>query len=106
MAKEHVSLTFNTEVSINIADDETLLRMMSESGFETIFVGIETPDTEGLAECNKNKTKTAICLKTYSVFSGRGCRYKQVLSWVLIVIRHPFSSGRLTLFRKVELYRL
>ena len=55
--KEHVSLTFNTEVSINIADDKTLLRMMSESGFETIFVGIETPDTEGLAECNKKQNK-------------------------------------------------
>lgn len=55
--KEHVSLTFNTEVSINIADDETLLRMMSESGFETIFVGIETPDTDGLAECNKKQNK-------------------------------------------------
>ncbi|MEK7296491.1 MAG: DUF4070 domain-containing protein [Planctomycetota bacterium] len=55
--KKHKELTFNTEVSINVADDEDLMRMMSDAGFDTIFVGIETPDTEGLAECNKKQNK-------------------------------------------------
>ena len=44
---------FSTEVSINLADDEELIQMMVEAGFDTVFVGIETPDEEGLAECNK-----------------------------------------------------
>ena len=57
MAEEHVPIPFNTEVSINVADDESLMRMMSEAGFNTVFVGIETPDTEGLAECNKKQNK-------------------------------------------------
>ena len=57
MAGEHVPIPFNTEVSINVADDESLMRMMSEAGFNTVFVGIETPDTEGLAECNKKQNK-------------------------------------------------
>jgi len=44
---------FHTEVSINLADDEELMRMMVEAGFDEVFVGIETPDENGLAECSK-----------------------------------------------------
>ena len=40
--------SFITEVSINLADDETLMGMMIEAGFNSIFVGIETPSTESL----------------------------------------------------------
>lgn len=55
--KEHAPMPFNTEASINLADDDELMRMMSEAGFDAVFVGIETPDTEGLAECNKKQNK-------------------------------------------------
>lgn len=55
--KEHVSIPFNTEVSIDLADDEYMMQMMSDAGFNTVFVGIETPDTDGLAECNKKQNK-------------------------------------------------
>jgi radical SAM superfamily enzyme YgiQ (UPF0313 family) len=48
---------FNTEASINLADNEDLMRMMVEAGFDTVFVGIETPDEESLAECNKKQNK-------------------------------------------------
>jgi len=44
---------FHTEVSINLADDDDLMRMMVDAGFDTVFVGIETPDDDSLAECNK-----------------------------------------------------
>jgi len=44
---------FNTEASINLADDEELMRLMAGAGFNTVFVGIETPNEESLAECNK-----------------------------------------------------
>jgi len=50
-------VVFNTEVSINLADDEELMRLMVEAGFSTVFVGIETPDEESLAECNKLQNK-------------------------------------------------
>jgi radical SAM superfamily enzyme YgiQ (UPF0313 family) len=40
-------------VSINLADDEELVRMMVEAGFKVAFVGIETPCEESLAECGK-----------------------------------------------------
>ncbi len=48
-------IPFNTEASINLADDEPLMRMMVEAGFDTVFVGIETPNEESLAECNKQQ---------------------------------------------------
>ncbi len=53
----HESITFNTEVSINLASDEALMNMMSEAGFNTVFVGIETPDPVSLAECGKKQNK-------------------------------------------------
>jgi radical SAM superfamily enzyme YgiQ (UPF0313 family) len=40
-------------VSINLADDEELMRLMVRAGFNTVFVGIETPNEESLAECSK-----------------------------------------------------
>jgi radical SAM superfamily enzyme YgiQ (UPF0313 family) len=47
----------STEASINLADDEELMRLMVAAGFDTVFVGIETPDDEGLAECNKKQNR-------------------------------------------------
>ncbi len=48
-------IPFNTEVSINLADDETLMNLMVKAGFDTVFVGVETPDNDSLAECNKKQ---------------------------------------------------
>ncbi len=44
---------FITEVSINLSDDEELMTMMVDAGFNSIFVGIETPNSESLVECGK-----------------------------------------------------
>jgi radical SAM superfamily enzyme YgiQ (UPF0313 family) len=44
---------FLTEASINLADDEKLMKLMAKAGFETVFIGIETPNEESLVECNK-----------------------------------------------------
>jgi radical SAM superfamily enzyme YgiQ (UPF0313 family) len=43
----------NTEASINLADDETLMDLMVEAGFEAVFIGIETPNQESLISCGK-----------------------------------------------------
>ncbi len=48
---------FTTEVSINLADDEELVKMMVEAGFEHTFVGIETTNDESLAECGKTQNQ-------------------------------------------------
>ena len=49
--------SFNTEVSINLADDEELMGLMVEAGFTSVFIGIETPDEGSLAECNKKQNE-------------------------------------------------
>ncbi len=48
---------FLTEASIDMADDSELCQMMSDVGFTRVFVGIETPNEESLAECNKFKNQ-------------------------------------------------
>jgi radical SAM superfamily enzyme YgiQ (UPF0313 family) len=55
--KGKVGMTFHTEASINLADDEELMHMMSEAGFDMVFVGIETPSEESLSECGKKHNK-------------------------------------------------
>jgi len=45
--------SFHTEASINLADDEELMEMMARAGFEMVFIGIESPEEDSLAECNK-----------------------------------------------------
>ncbi|MBC8447262.1 MAG: B12-binding domain-containing radical SAM protein [Chloroflexi bacterium] len=55
--KHKKGIPFNTEVSINLADDADLMQMMVEAGFNSVFIGIETPDEDSLAECNKKQNQ-------------------------------------------------
>ncbi|MFZ1290573.1 MAG: B12-binding domain-containing radical SAM protein [Melioribacteraceae bacterium] len=48
---------YNTEVSINLADDDKLMDLMVKAGFEAVFVGIESPNEESLIECNKTQNR-------------------------------------------------
>lgn len=44
-----------TEASINMAEDPDLLTAMVAAGFDEVFIGIETPRRESLAEAGKNQ---------------------------------------------------
>jgi len=55
--EKRVGMPFSTEVSINLADDAELLRLMVEAGFTAVFVGIETPSEAGLSECSKSQNR-------------------------------------------------
>ena len=57
MESKNYPFTFKTEVSINLSDDAELMRLMIEAGFDSVFIGIETPHEESLAECNKIQNK-------------------------------------------------
>ena len=48
-------IPLQTQLSIDLADDEALTKMMVEAGFRTVFIGIETPDEDSLSECNKRQ---------------------------------------------------
>jgi radical SAM superfamily enzyme YgiQ (UPF0313 family) len=57
MKEKNYPFTLFTEASINLADDEDLMRLMVEANFDMVFVGIETPNEESLAECGKFQNK-------------------------------------------------
>lgn len=46
-----------TETSIDLADDDELMEMMSKAGFSSLFVGVESPNDESLKECNKAQNR-------------------------------------------------
>ncbi len=48
-------VSFATQVTITLADDRELMELMLEAGFRHIFVGIETPEEEGLIACKKRQ---------------------------------------------------
>jgi len=53
-ARRH-PFTYLTEASINLADDDELVELMVEAGFDTVFIGLETPNEESLKECQKDQ---------------------------------------------------
>ncbi len=66
MEKRKNPFIFNTQASIDLADDEELIKMMVDAGFNTVFVGIETPEESSLAECGKiqnNNRDLVACVK-------------------------------------------
>lgn len=57
MKRKKRPFSFYTQTSIELADDEELLQLMGNAGFDTVFVGIETPDENSLMECSKYHNK-------------------------------------------------
>ena len=45
--------SFTTEASVDLADDEEMMRMMHDARFESVFLGIETPDESSLETARK-----------------------------------------------------
>jgi radical SAM superfamily enzyme YgiQ (UPF0313 family) len=64
--------SFITEVSINLADDDLLMDLMIEAGFNSIFVGIETPSTESLQECGKSQNLKRNLVSSIKKLQERG----------------------------------
>ncbi|BCL36158.1 B12-binding domain-containing radical SAM protein [Nostoc sp. MS1] len=48
MAEHQYPFKFDTEASVDLAQDQELLDLMVESGFSAVFLGIETPDEDSL----------------------------------------------------------
>ncbi len=48
-------IEFMTEVSLNVAQDEELLRLMRSANFSTLFIGVESPRAASLEESKKTQ---------------------------------------------------
>lgn len=57
MKERSYPFSFFTEASINLSDDDELIRLMVEAGFNMVFIGIETPNEDSLAECGKHQNR-------------------------------------------------
>jgi radical SAM superfamily enzyme YgiQ (UPF0313 family) len=62
---------FATEASINLADDDELLRLLREANFFTVFIGIESPDTGTLiAAKKKQNTRRSIAESIHKIYAA------------------------------------
>ncbi len=92
MEEKRRPFTFYTEASINLADDEELMRMMTAAGFDMVFVGIESPSAESLVECNKLPNKNRDLLASVKKIQNYGL---QVQGGFIV----GFDSDPLSIFR-------
>ena len=72
MNKRKNPFYFNTEASINLADDEKLMQLMVKAGFEAVFIGIETPNEESLIECNKSQNRNRDLIESVKIIQNAG----------------------------------
>lgn len=89
MEEKHYPFAFLTETSINIADDEELMRMMVKAGFDTVFIGIETPNEESLEECNKIQNKNRNMIESVKKIQSFGL---QVLGGFIVGFDNDTAS--------------
>jgi radical SAM superfamily enzyme YgiQ (UPF0313 family) len=92
MEEKKRPFTFFAEASINLADDEELMRLMSEAGFDMVFVGIESPNEESLVECNKLPNKGRDLLASVKKIQNHGL---QVQGGFIV----GFDSDPLSIFK-------
>lgn len=72
MQNHKFPFAFNTETSINLADDGELMSLMIETGFNSTFIGIETPSEISLQECNKVQNKNRDMLHSIKKIQDAG----------------------------------
>ena len=91
--KNHENVVFYTEASINLADDPELMDMMVKAGFDSVFIGIESPDECSLTECHKSQNTNRDMLESVKTIQRHGLQ----VSGGFIV---GFDSDNLFTFQK------
>jgi len=70
--KKKYPFAFFTEATINLADDEKLMQLMINAGFDRVFIGVETPNEESLEECNKVQNKDRDLTSSIRILQNHG----------------------------------
>jgi len=68
--KEEIS--FNTQTTINLADDPELMQLMVQAGIHTVFIGIESPEEQSLEECHKVQNMNRDLLQSVKIIQKAG----------------------------------
>jgi radical SAM superfamily enzyme YgiQ (UPF0313 family) len=64
--------TFNTQTTIELADDKELMDLMVRAGFDMVFIGIETPNEQSLSECDKFQNRNRDLLASVRTIQKSG----------------------------------
>jgi len=91
--KDKKGCAFFTEASINLADDPELLDMMSKAGFDSVFIGIESPDEACFTECHKIQNKNRDLMESVKIIHRSGL---QVMGGFIV----GFDSDRPSIFQR------
>lgn len=65
---------FDTEASIDLAQDAELLQAMVRANFASVFIGIETPDEDSLELTRKHQNNRKPMLESLEIISRAGLR--------------------------------
>ncbi len=72
MKRHEYPFKFSAQTSINLADDRQLLNMMCKTGFNSTFIGIETPLEESLHSCHKVQNENRDLLESVKQIQNSG----------------------------------
>jgi hypothetical protein len=86
---------FGTQLSIDFSQDDELLRLTREAGFDWVFIGIESPEEESLRETRKLQNTRGDLLSSIRKIYSHGI---QVLGGFII----GFDHDTVEIFQKQE----
>ncbi len=72
MKERNYPFEFFTQASINLSDDDEMIDLMIEAGFDTVFIGIETPNQESLIEVKKYQNVKRDLIKSVKKLHKKG----------------------------------
>jgi len=88
--KEHdYPIEFMTEVTLNVAQDDELLQLMTAAHFTTIFVGIESPRAASLQETHKMQNLRANIIESVHRIQRAGM---EVMAGMIVGFDHDDPS--------------
>lgn len=70
--KHKYPFTLLTEASVDLARDEELMQLMSAANFFKVFVGVESPNTESLRECDKQQNTSSSLTDAVDIIHRHG----------------------------------
>ena len=97
--RNHYPMTFLTEASIDLADDDELMQLMVDANIRIVFIGVETPNEAALRETKKlqNLRKGGTMLEKIHTIQQTGMEV-----WCGMIL--GFDSDDTTIFEAQRLF--